>query len=78
MPEGGSQEQLPHVRGHGQLPRVLGCDGTGTAERSYPASEARGGSREEQPHTRGQGQWLAGAAPRGCMGAEGPRGAIPH
>ena len=30
-----------------------GCDGTGTAERSYPASEVRGGSREDQPHAQG-------------------------
>ena len=29
-----------------------GCDGAGTAERSYPASEVRGG-REEQPHIQG-------------------------
>ena len=27
-----------------------GCDGAGTAESSYPASEARGGGQEEQPH----------------------------
>ena len=27
-----------------------GCDGTGTAKRSYPASEVRGGSQEEQPY----------------------------
>ena len=26
-----------------------GCDGAGTAERSYPTSEARGGGPEEQP-----------------------------
>ena len=38
-----------------------GCDGAGTAERSYPTSEVRGGGREEIPHTlkseaRGGGQ----------------------
>ena len=27
-----------------------GCDGAGTAERSYPAPKARGSGREEQPH----------------------------
>ena len=30
-----------------------GCDGAGTAERSYPVSEAKGGRREEQPHFQG-------------------------
>ena len=30
-----------------------GCHGAGTAERSYPASEARGGGQEEQPHVLG-------------------------
>ena len=30
-----------------------GCDGAGTAKRSYPASEVRGGSREELPHLQG-------------------------
>ena len=52
-PKGGSQEELPHVRGQGQQPRVPGCDGTETAKRSYPMSEARGGGREEQPHVQG-------------------------
>ena len=50
-------EELPHVRGQGQWPRVPGYDGTGTAEKSYPSlrsgaaagssyptSEVRGGS----------------------------------
>ena len=49
--KGGGQEELPHVRGQGQWPRVPDCDGAGTAERSYPASEARGGGREELPHS---------------------------
>ena len=30
-----------------------GCHGAGTAERSYPESEARGGGLEEQPHVQG-------------------------
>ena len=48
--KGGSQEELPHVRGQGQQPRIPDCDGAETAERSYPASEVRGGSWEELPH----------------------------
>ena len=51
--KGGGQEELPHVRGQGQWPRVPDCNGAGTAERSYPASEARGGGQEEQPHVQG-------------------------
>ena len=60
------REELCHVRGQGQRPRVPGCDGAGTAEKSYPnprsgvkaessypASEVRGGSREDQPHVQG-------------------------
>ena len=47
-PKGSGQEELPHVRGQGQWPRVPDCDGAGTAERSYPAAEVRGGGREEQ------------------------------
>ena len=62
MLSAGGREELPHFRGQGQRPRVPGCDGSGTAERSYPASEvgasaersylaseARGGSWEEPP-----------------------------
>ena len=94
----GGQEELPHVRGHGQWPRVPGCNGAGTAERSYPVSEVRGGGRQELSRVRGQGQQLGGATPcpnargqgrrpggptrrprsRGCVGAGGPRGAIPR
>ena len=60
--KGGSQEELPNVRGQGQWPRVPGCNGAGTAEksypsprlgvaaeRSYPVFEVRGGGREELP-----------------------------
>ena len=43
------QLRLAHIA----QPRVSGCDGAGTAERSYPTSEARGGSWEEQPHVQG-------------------------
>ena len=63
MPRGGGQKELPHVQGKGQRPRVPGCDGAGTAERSYPVSEVRGGSREELPHVRGQGQRQRGPTP---------------
>ena len=52
-PRGGGQEELPHVRGQGRQPRVPGCEGEETAERSYPTSEVRGGGREEQPHVQG-------------------------
>ena len=37
-----SGEELPHVRGQGQWPRVPGCEGAGRAERSYPTSEIQG------------------------------------
>ena len=47
--KGGSQEELPHVRGQGQQPRIPDCDGAETAERSYPASEVRGRGWEEIP-----------------------------
>ena len=64
--KGSGQEELPHVRGQEQWLRVPGCDGAGTAEksypsprsgaaagRSYPRSEVRGGGREELPHVQG-------------------------
>ena len=79
-PKGGGQEELHQVRGQGQRLRVPDCDGAGTAERSYPASEvrgggweelphapkpeAKGGGGEEQPHARGQGRWPGGPTPR--------------
>ena len=49
-PKGGGQEELPHVQSQGQRPRVPDCNGTGTAKRSYTASEVRCGSLEEIPH----------------------------
>ena len=45
-----SREELPHIRGQGQRPRVPGCEGAGTAERSHPTSKVRGGGWEEIPH----------------------------
>ena len=47
MPKDGDQQELPHVRGQGQQLRLPGCDGAGTAKRSYPAPEARGDGQEE-------------------------------
>ena len=32
-----------------------GCDGAGTAKRSYPTSKARGSGWEEQPHPKARG-----------------------
>ena len=52
-PKGGGQEELTYLRGQGQRSGVPGCDGAGTAGRSYPASEVRGGGREKQPHIQG-------------------------
>ena len=67
--KGCGQEELPHVRGQGQQPRVPDCDSAETAERSYPTplslrpkavagrsnptTEARGGGQEDQPHVQG-------------------------
>ena len=48
-PKGSSQEELPHVRGQGQWPRVPNCKGAGTAERSYPTSEIRGSDKRSYP-----------------------------
>ena len=42
-PKGGGQEELPHVRGQGQRPRVPGCDCAVPAERRYSTAEVRGG-----------------------------------
>ena len=44
------REELPHVRGQGQQPRVPDCDSAGMAERTYPTSKVRGGGWEEIPH----------------------------
>ena len=64
MPEGQWPRGVPHVQGQGQWLRVLGCDGAGMAEksypslrswaaakRSYPTSEVRGSGQEELPHS---------------------------
>ena len=52
------REELPQVQGQDRRPRTPGCDTTGAAERTYPASEVRGSGREELPHVevRGSGR----------------------
>ena len=56
MPEGLRPRGVTPRPRSGQRRRVPDCDGTGTAERSYPTAEVSGGSREEIPSVRGQGQ----------------------
>ena len=73
------QEELPHVQGQGQQPRVPGCDGAGTDERSYPTSKVRGRRREELPSVWGQGRQPRGATPRPRPGvAAGRSNATPR
>ena len=82
---GGGGEEIPSVGGQGprreELPCIRGQGrrlGGGTL---CPKPEAKGGGGEEQPHNPGQGRWPGGPTPRpksrGCVGAGGPRGAIP-
>ena len=53
---GGSQEELPSVRGQWQPGGATLLPRSGeAAKRSYPASEVRG-SQEETPQVQGQGQ----------------------
>ena len=67
MPEGRWPRGVPHVQGQGQWLRVLGCDGAGMAEksypsprswaaakRSYPTSKVKGSGQVGLPHVRGQ------------------------
>ena len=64
-PKGGGREELPRIRGQGWWPRVPGCDGAGTANRSCsslrsgaaagkscPTPKSRGGSQGRTPHPR--------------------------
>ena len=67
-PKGGGQEELPHVRGQGQRPRVPGCDSAGTAERSYPVSKVRGATRGDTQRPR-SGAATRGVTPRLRSGA---------
>ena len=55
MPKGSGQEELLHVRGQAQRPRVPGCDGAGTADWSYPTSEALAAARRSNPTPRSGG-----------------------
>ena len=84
-PKNGGQEELPHVQGQGQWPRVPGCNNAGTAKksyprprpgvaarRSYPTPDARGYSLEDQPHAGSQGQRPGGPTP--CPGSSGCAG----
>ena len=48
-PKGSGQEELPHIRGQGQRPRVPDCSGTGTAERSYATSKVGGVAERRYP-----------------------------
>ena len=57
-PSGSSQEELPHVQGQGQQPRMPGCDGTGKAQRSYSMCKVRKGGGEEIPLVQGKEQQL--------------------
>ena len=53
---GSSREELPHVRGQGQRPRVPGCNSTEAAKMSYPTSKVKDDSWKELPTARGQGR----------------------
>ena len=73
------KEELPHVQGQGQQPRVAQERPRG----STPLSEVRGGDDRRYPTSLSpRPQEVAGRTnpcPRshGCAGAGGPRGAIP-
>ena len=70
-PRGGSQKELPHVRGKGQRTRMPGWDSAGAAERSYPTSEVRVSSRECQATT--AQEQLRGATPHPRSGSAAGR-----
>ena len=76
-PKGGDQKELPHVQGQGQWPRVPDCNGAGTAERSYPASEVGGGGAAERRYpaseARGSGREQIPHTPSPRPGATGGR-----
>ena len=88
MPEGRWPRGATLCLRSGQWPRVPGCDGAGTAQRSYPTSEVKGGGQEELPRIQGQGRWLrvpgcdsAGAAQRSYPTSEvrgSGREELPH
>ena len=49
MPKGSGGEELPHVRGQGQRPRVPGCHCAGIAEKSYPSPRSGAAARRSYP-----------------------------
>ena len=49
MPEGRRPRGVTPCPRSGQWPRVPDCDGAGTAERSYPASEVGGAAERRYP-----------------------------
>ena len=64
-----TQEELPHVGGQRQQPRVPGCDSAGTAERSYPSPRSEvaaershtvpeAGAAAERSNPTSKEQWL--------------------
>ena len=50
MPEGRRPRGVTPRPRSGAAAESTNCNGAGTVERSYPASEVRGGGREEIPH----------------------------
>ena len=54
-PRSSGPEELPHVQGQGQRPRVPGCDSAGAAKRSFPESKVRGCGWEELPPPEARG-----------------------
>ena len=67
-PKGCGQEELPHVQSQGQRLTVPDCDGTETAERSYPASEVGGAAERRYP----------ASEVRGCSLEELPHAPMPE
>ena len=70
------QEELPHVRGQGQQPRVPGCDGTGTPEKSFPSLKSGAVAGRSYPMSEVSGGWEETCHIRGY--GRQPRGAILH
>ena len=73
-PKGGGQEELPHVRGQRQRPRVPGCDSVGTAEKSYPNPRSGAAARRSYPTSEVRGRSREDLMPEG----QRPRGVTPR
>ena len=81
-----SGEELSRIQGQGGRPRgVTPRPRSGAGMRGvtpHLRSGAAAGRRYPTPQARGQGRWPGGPTlcprSRGCAGAGGPRGAIPH